>query len=222
LRHFAIDPTPSVARRLVRLAELVPGTFIDPAISELAQQGIVTEEQREGLSRQSAELLQDLLDYDLRAIVSVSQKVTRSSTLVGVWLEPIIRAARILGVEELVFSSEIDAALAAKLYAKRAGMRYHSLDSGYRAILPEDSDIPRSALLIARSQLTGSAQVVPFAMEFPRCIILSDALSANSIKLHPNMPTLLDTFNRESFPERNTRDIAFLFNTTVAISRVER
>lgn len=225
--EIVLPASTSSARQIMRAKALYPDTEIAPEIVAMAEAGLVTEEDVRDLKPGAAALVQDLLDFDLRAVAAIENKALVSYRS-DVWLTPVLRAARRSGITDIAFAvpqmlngGQEPNFSSAKKQAEAEGFRVHILKRQGMG-LPEDSEVPRHALLIAFCINATDAKSAPLWLEFERTIVVASE-RGNSIPIYHRMPTLMSVFNNEKgeLNHRNTttREIAFLFNISYAMSR---
>jgi hypothetical protein len=219
-RKFVLEPTPALARQLMRLRDLRPDIVLDPEIAELAEVDVLRLGDAPGLTLEQAICVQELIDFEMRAIVI--QPIGWKTKHPRSWLLPVLDAARRTGITDVVLSDQINS-LEARALIENSDFTYHVFDTW--GVLPEDTSIPRDALLIMPcvSTTTAPKAIVPLSLEFERTILIGDGISGNSAALYPNDRRLIDAFNQRGTQEwlenKTIRQIAFLFSTSYAISR---
>jgi hypothetical protein len=214
-RRFELDLTPSVARQLVRLKELYPETVLSPEITKMAEESLVRMGEFDGTIEQGV-LMQDLLDFDFRAVLVVSRHVTLKT-----WLHPVLWACQRAGLKKIAFL-RCATCFGAPEIAEKHGFDTYVVDKE-NAVRDEDDQTPRDAVMVMNTKpptyAPASRDLVPLSLEFPRTIIVGEALNVSTSRLFPKLPTLIA--GKEPLGDHPSRRIAFLFNTSYAMGRVQ-
>jgi hypothetical protein len=213
-RKIAIEPTPSAARRIIRLQAIMPSLIVDPEIQELALRGQID---MPDLPKELQDFAQDLTDFDLRLAVAMPPHWKRLSP--NYWLDVIIRIAKERGVKDFVLVGDGDWLIhQCAAHCARMGVTGHVVDRG--SFLDQCEDIPTNAMMIKTSYRSGDEDQL---LHFERTIVVAEQIAASAIKLFPGLPTQRDVSgNRKLVSEcsqATARELAPLMSISYAIMR---
>ena len=228
IEHFVYAESPSVARKLVRLSQANSRVTITDDVRILAERAIIPEEEfcrRSIIDPRAKELVQELIDLDLRAAISLPNFTG------GLWLQPALTAASLRGgfktvilggdsrdgyrerglIAEILPGVDIyDADEIAKkdkkdsfealLKQRDTTLYLHSNNTGYMIGLPELAYIFHHTLFAGPSRLVNGVKM------YPNFHPLSTALAKSSAELI-----------RRGFSPK-IKDVAFLFNVAMGMS----
>ncbi len=220
-RVFDVGLTIPVARMLQRMKRSFPQTIVDDVILEVADRTLLSEDQVEGLLPEAATFMQDVLDFDFRLTVPLQTKLFWSAHAnAHLWLEPILRAAALEGVTDIVITRGKHSYSRCAAMIEKAGMRFHSVQSAFA--LEEGSIVPRDAVLINfADNISLNGAMSPLTLEFPRSIVFADRMAAHGMKLFPTgMSLQAGLANVETLGAKSSIELSFLFSTSQALSRV--
>jgi hypothetical protein len=216
-QDFAIPISVGNARRLKRLLGILPNIEIDSAILRLAEEPSYDPEILKSLPVVPENLqyvIQELLDFDLRAVIGMPkiEWISRPE----IWLHPILAAARIHGITDVVFDCS-DRKIMGKISHNFGIENVHFHD--YMDVLGDNNVIPRSALYIVIGNDDLIAHHPPGIMEFSRTIVVASDKDAKRITLYPKMPMLSSLYSispealgTRGFSNLHISNAAFLFN----------
>ncbi len=213
---FELQPTPRVARRLVRLSDVLPNMVIDPAIAEMAKLDIIGPEVLDDFPEMTPgalALIRDFIDSDMRAIVGMSGQF---NSYPRAWLYPALAAARLEGITDIVFSTD-DHRIAIES-ARQFGYDHEHVHFHDHTEVLEENSVPRDALLIIVTE-TALLGHPPGIIEFYRTIVFTPTRLAKRVNMFPGMPNLSSIYGMSpealgsrGFTKLTITSSAFLFN----------
>lgn len=216
--------TPAAARRIVRMGEINSRIDIDPVIRETAEMGVVSPSDFPdmALTDQTLDAIQQLIDLDLRAALSLPNNGPKRVN----WLTPILLAARHRGGFKHVLLGgdykEIDIRMDIRDILGDVEV------SDYSSSQHETSDFLklRASTLYIHSNMTGFVGGLPSGTGiFYHSVYVGLQRLTSSLQMMPHMPTLhsLMGTNSQKLLDRgfktSARQIGFMFNIVNALSR---
>lgn len=226
IEHFSYAATPSIARRLVRIAQANSRVTITDSVRELSEMVVVSDEEfyrRSIIDPKAKELVQELIDLDLRAAISLPNFSTAR------WIQPALTAAAIRGG----FKTVILGGDSRDGYAERAqvaeilpGADIYDSDEIAREKDTFDALLKnRSSVLFIHSNNTGFMLELPeLAYVFHHTLFVGPSRLASGVVMYPNFHPLSSILAKSStelirrgFSPR-IKDVAFLFNVAMALS----
>lgn len=205
---YRVRLTPSMARKIARLSRAVPNVEVDPLILEIAGLSGVDDAHVYDLTPKQQRLVQDLLDFDLRAIVAVPVEFNPVVTITThypeteteittpefsnmEWVVPIIRAASLTGVEHFIVNTSRDKdEICRAIYHHGYGRNQIHVRSRLTPSSLEDLHGYRRNGLLLIAEETGLSEYPGAGMEFPRTVIVTSHVNAKQLVQFTSLPSM--------------------------------
>lgn len=223
-QDFTFTATPSIARRIVRMSMANSDMVIDPKLVDLARQGVVhpsTFVTYSELRGDDCSLVQELLDLDLRATVAMPDN--RHWAADKQWLRPILVAARLRGIEHIVYGKTV---FSEREYRSLAGQ--YGYDAQHVHFANTDHDVARlraNSLLVDIYESRYEAFTPPLSLEFPCAVVVTPRRSAYQARLFPDLPvlgSLIGEHSSELWKRKlncGVKKIAFMFHVAMSLAK---
>jgi hypothetical protein len=219
----AIPATPSVARRLLRLPEAMQNVAVDPALAEIASQGLIAPAAMEELDEPHQALAQDIYDLDLRCGVEMSNR--EAWVLRQGWVNALGVAAKARGLTNVVLQKDRAAYTPQLLVSlKRWFPELHQVRDA--SAIPDELFKQRdSTLILIVDQTDTHTEHMPglFA-QFYHCVMFSSPRKVRQFPMFSNMPAPTNVIGKNTETAMLAQGLSpslkrcdFLFNLSTAL-----
>ncbi len=222
---FKAPLTPHAARRIVMLAEANSRVEIDPAIREIAKQGMLAPADLSAyhLGDAAQAAVQQLIDFDMRAAIALPNNGPHRVD----WLSPLLVAMHLHGgFKTLLVNGDYEAIDISQFSDRILGSSVEVLTFNRREHLNTDFLKTRDSTLYLHANMTGFVGGLPTETSiFHHSVFVGLQRLTSGLQMYPHMPTLTSVLgiNSNKLLSRGFKTsvpkVSFLFNVVTALSR---